>query len=237
MTNKDIQETLKNVLKLKKDIVGIKVWKEQPQGIRHYEGKAFPGFCAQIGEILKTGETFCTDETNQLCTGGVIATGVIPPVTEEESTTIFQMHIDMMKDFPDLERARHYHDAMERLIPPVKEKNVAVQMGLFIDLKDPDLVILFCTPCSADILTRSYAYVMGEPVMGFAGNGGCQFAIQYPYVTKKPEFTYSDITWRKFIGLAEDELTITIPFKCLTGFIESLPDVAERYRNYGEGMK
>jgi uncharacterized protein (DUF169 family) len=78
---------------------------------------------------------------------------------------------------------------------------------------------------------------MGEPVIGFAGNGGCQFAIQYPYATKKPSFTHSDITWRKFVGLSDDELTITFPYPCLTRFIESLPAVAERYRSYGKGME
>ncbi len=237
MTNREIQETIKTVLGLKKDMVGIKAWKELPRRVKKYEGKAFPGFCSQIGEVLKTGETFCTDEENQLCTGGVIATGVTPPVSAEESPRILQMHIEMMNDYPDIERAERYRENMEKLIPVPQEKNAFVQLGLFIDLQEPDLAILFCSPGSADIITRTYAYVTGEPVIGFAGNGGCQFAIQYPYATKKPSFTYSDITWRKFVGLSDDELTITFPYPCLTRFIESLPAVAERYRSYGKGME
>jgi len=109
-------------------------------------------------------------------------------------------------------------------------------VGLFMEMDDPDIALIFCTPGAADILNRTYSYVTGELIQGFGGNGGCPFVIQYPFVTKKPSFTYSDISWRKFVGLNDEELTVSFPYQNLLAFIESLPSVAGEYRKYGEGM-
>jgi uncharacterized protein (DUF169 family) len=225
-----INEMLKNTLGLKKEIIGLKVWKQEPQGIRKYEGKAFPGICTQIGEVLATGETFITDQENHLCTGGVLGTGVAQPLSRDEKIKNMEMHLEIIRDHADLETSIRYNDSVESLIPPVKEKNAFVQIARFTDLNDPDLVLIFCTPHGADILTRAYTYVISEPIQGFAGNGCCTFIIQYPFVTRKPAFSYSDLSWRKFVGLDEDELTITFPYRTLLNFIDSLPLKAEDYR-------
>ncbi|MCX5886539.1 MAG: DUF169 domain-containing protein [Proteobacteria bacterium] len=237
MTNQKINEIIKDVVTIKKEMIGIKAWKEVPEGIPKYEGKAFPGMCGQIGEVLANGETFVTNLSNQLCTGGVVATGVARPPSPKASINIAKMHLELMKDYGNLDTALCYEDEMKKLIPTCEEKNAVVQVGLFTEMKEPDLVLIFCTPGAADIINRAYSYVTGKPIQGFGGNGGCPFAIQYPYVTKKPSFTYGDISWRKFIGLADEELTMTFPLPCLVQFIESLPLVAENYRKYGEGMK
>jgi uncharacterized protein (DUF169 family) len=236
MTNQQIQGSIQSILGVKKELVGIKAWKQVPENIPGYEGKAFPGMCAQIGEVLKNGGTFHTDKENHYCTGGVAATGVVPHTSKEESINIMKMHIKMTKDHPDLDIASHYRDEMEKLIPPVEEKNAVAQVGLFKDMDAPDIVLLFCTPGTADIVNRTFSYVTGEPIQGFGGNGGCPFVIQYPFVTKKPSFTYSDISWRKFVGLNDDELTISFPYSSLLKIVESIPLVAEEYRKYGEGM-
>lgn len=84
------------------------------------------------------------------------------------------------------------------------------------------------------MLNRTYCYVAGESVLGFGGNGGCSFAIQYPFVTGKPSFTYSDVVWRKYIGLAAGELTASYPYQMLVRLMEDLPLVADAYNKYGE---
>jgi uncharacterized protein (DUF169 family) len=236
MTNADIINSIKDILGTKKELVGIKAWREEPQDIPQYEGKAFPGMCTQIGEVLKTGETFHTNLDHQFCTGGVVATGVAPRLSEEERNEMLKVHFKMSKGYKDIETAIKYLDVSEEMIPPVDTKNAAVQLGLFKDIETPDIVLIFCQPAAADILNRTYTYTVGEAVRGFGGNGGCPFALQFPYVTKKPSFTYSDVAWRKFIGLGEDELTLSFPYECLVSFIENLPIVAEEYRNYAEGM-
>ena len=236
MKNGEICTIVQDVLKVKKELIAIKVWKKEPDGIRRYEGKAFPGMCGQIGEVLTSKETFLTDLSNQLCTGGMVATGVASPPSGDQIKEILAMHIEMTKDYGDLETATRYHEESVEMIPPVRERNEVVQLGLFREIFDPDLVLIFCTPGAADILNRAYSYVTGESIRGFGGNGGCLFAVQYPYVMQKPSFSYSDISWRKFVGLEDEELTMTFPLESLLRFIAKLPAVAEEYRNFGTGM-
>ena len=237
MTNEQIQETIRNILGIKKEFVGIKVWKEEPQNIPKYQERAFPGMCTQIGEVLTKGETFYTDQEQCFCTGGVISTGVAPPLSGEERKEMIEVHFEMDKGYKDVETSIYYEGEAGKRIPQIGEKNEAVQLGLFKDIEKPDLVLIFCTPGKADILNRAYTYVVGEPVQGFGGNGACPFAIQYPYVTKKPSFTYSDVAWRKYVGLADEELTMSFPYQSLLNFIEVFPAVAERYKKYGELME
>lgn len=234
MANDQIIDTIRSALNIKKELVGIKAWKEEPRNIRKYKGNAFPGMCTQIGEVLNTGETFHTNQDHCFCTGGIVATGVVPPVSKEQRDEMLEVHFQMSKTYKDFDTAIYYLDESEKLIPNVKEKNAAVQLGLFKDMEDPDIILIFCTPGVADILNRSYSYTTGEPVQGFGGNGACPFAIQYPYVTGKPSFTYSDVAWRKYVGLAEEELTVSFPYQSLLRVIENLASVAEAYRKYGE---
>jgi hypothetical protein len=56
-------------------------------------------------------------------------------------------------------------------------------------------------------------------------------------VTKKPSFSYSDVAWRKYIGLADEELTISFSYENLVLFIDQLPALAEAYRTYGEPVE
>ena len=234
MTNQQIQETIRSVLGIKKEFVGITVWKEEPKDIQKYGERAFPGICTQIGEVLETGKTFYTDKDQCFCTGGVIATGVSPPVSEEERDEMLKVHFEISKGYKDVDTAIAYENQLEKIKPSIKEENDAVQLGLFKDSESPDLVLIFCTPGAADILNRSYTYVTGEPIQGFGGNGACPFAIQYPYGTKKPSFTYSDVAWRKYVGLADEELTVTFPYQALVELIECFPTVADEYKHYGE---
>lgn len=234
MTNEQIAKTIKNILEVSKNLVAVKTWKEEPSTVQKYRGNAFPGMCTQIGEVLATGKTFHTNQEHCFCTGGIVATGVAPPVPDEEKREMLEVHFEMSKGYQNFDTAMHYEDEMNKLNPPVKEKNAVVQLGIFSEIEDPDIVLIFCTPWAADILNRTFCYTTGEPITGFGGNGGCPFLIQYPYVTGKPSFSYSDVAWRKYIGLAKEELTVSMPYKSLVGFIENLPSVAEDYLKYGE---
>lgn len=234
MTNTQIRNILSSILNFKREPVAIKVWKQAPASVPQYQGNAFPGMCTQIREVLETGKTFHTNSDHCFCTGGIVATGVAPPLSREERDEMLKVHFEISRGYTDIPTALCYEEAMEKTVPRVTEKNAAVQLGLFADIEQPDLVLIFCTPKAADILSRAFCYKTGEPVIGFGGNGGCPFLIQYPYVTKKPTFSYSDVAWRKYIGLADDEITVTYPYESLCGFIEELPRIAEAYRKYGD---
>jgi len=234
MTNKQIIETMQSVSGIKREPVAIKMWKEAPASVPPYEGTAFPGMCTQIAEVLTTGKTFYTTRDHCFCTGGVVAAGVAPPLTEEERRDVIEVHLSMSKGYKDVPTAVCYEHAMDSCIPAVPQKNAAAQIGLFGDIEAPDVVLLFCTPGQADLMSRAYCYMAGEPIRGFGGNGGCPFLIQYPYVTKKPSFSFSDVAWRKYIGLTDEELTMSFPHEALLLFARELPALASAYRAYGE---
>jgi uncharacterized protein (DUF169 family) len=235
--NSQIIDTLKSVLHIRKAPVALKAWKEEPASVEIYQGNAFPGLCTQIGEVLDGKRTFYTTREHCFCTGGVVATGVAEPVPEEQRDEMIQVHAAISKTYKDFATAVDYENEMARRIPRVVDSHAALQVGLLSEIQQPDLVLIFCTPAAADILNRAYCYAAGEPVQGFGGNGGCPFIIQYPFVTKKPSFSYSDVAWRKYVGLADEELSMGFPYECLVQCIEELPEVAAAYRKYGEPVE
>lgn len=235
--NSRIIDTLKSVLHIRKEPVALKAWKEEPASVEIYQGNAFPGLCTQIGEVLDGKRTFYTTREHCFCTGGVVAIGVAEPVPEEQRDEMIQVHAAISKTYKDFATAVGYENEMARRIPRVDGSYAALQVGLLCEVQQPELVLIFCTPGAADILNRAYCYVAGEPVQGFGGNGGCPFIIQYPFVTKKPSFSYSDVAWRKYVGLADEELSMGFPYTCLVQCVEELPEVAAAYRKYGEPVE
>ncbi len=234
MTNNDIVNILKNELAISGRIVALKFLKEEPSGIRKYEERAFPGLCTQIKEILDSGETFYTVKDQCFCTGGVVAAGVADSMTREEKKEMVKLHMDMEGSYKDIETAMAYYDHVEKIIPYPKERNTAIQLGLFPQISDPHILLIFCNPKKADILSRNYVYTTGDLIKGFGGNGGCTFNIQYPYATGKPAFSYSDVAWRKYTGISDDEITLSFPYDKLKAVIGNLPEIAKKYNNYGE---
>ena len=234
MHHSDINTLLIELLQLRKPPVAVKIWGEEPPAVPRYQDTAFPGICTQIGEVLESGATFYTVPGQCFCTGGLIGTGVLPPLSEEERLGSIEAHMSISRDYPDVAAAQCYNIKMDELIPSVKKKAAAVQLGLFTAVEAPDLVLLFCTPKAADILTRTYVYIASEPIHGFGGNGACPFNIQYPFVTGKPAFSYSDVAWRKFVKLEDDELTVSFPFELLKTCIRNLPMIREAYLHYAE---
>ncbi len=234
MTNLEIQQKIQSTAAVKKEFIAIKPLQTEPHDVPAYEGNAFPGMCCQIGEALEGGKTFHTTVKAHFCTGGALATGLIPTPTPEQALGIIKYHLNLTNDYRDLETAETYYRKKERLIPPVGQKNTVTQIGPFKDIADPDVVLIFCTPGAADLISRAYTFSTGKPITGFGGNGGCPFLIQYPYTTGNPSFSYSDVAWRKYVGLAEEELTLSFPYRCLEPIVDVIEEVAGRYRKYGE---
>lgn len=228
--------TIQELLQPKKPLVAIKAWKEIPKHVPEYGDKAFPGTCTQVGEVIATGRTFYVRAENVYCTGGVLATGVVKPLSEKESRQAVEMHLSMTKDYADIDTAMKIRKEVLKDIPVPQAQNTALQIGLLKDMEDPDVVILFCDSRQADILSRAYTYRAGEPIKGFGSIGGCNVTIQYPFTLKKPVFTYSDVAWRKFTKMSDDELTMSFPLECLVQAVEDLPLVADHYEHYAEGM-
>ncbi|MEI6127010.1 MAG: DUF169 domain-containing protein, partial [Pseudomonadota bacterium] len=123
MTNTHIIKVITSVLTIKKAPIALKVWKEEPATVPRYEGNAFPGMCTQIAEVLAIGKTFQTNRDQCFCTGGVLATGVVSPLTEQERREVIEVHLSISKGYKDVPTAICYDHAMDKSIPPVPEKN------------------------------------------------------------------------------------------------------------------
>ncbi len=234
MTNKEIEEKIrKYVTEVKKEFVAIKVWKEEPKDVPKYEGKAFPGICTQIGEVLATGKNFYYTKDQNFCQAGNMSVGLQPPMTDEEWTEAHKTHQQRSKDCKDIETARRYYQVEEiKLIPFPEERNAAVEVGLFKDVEDPDTVLIFCNPLAGDLINRAYAYSLGEIIKGFGSHGGCRFALGYPYVLNEPTLTIGDPEWRGYIGMDDDEITLAFPYKSLLRFIDDFEVPADYYKKY-----
>ena len=235
MDHKKIAQDLQSVLGIKKEPVAIKAWKSPPAHIPEYAGgNAFPGLCTMIAEVLGGAPTFYADQQHCFCTGGMLAVGTVEPISEEDQREIIDVHLSISQGYRDVDTAIRYEKAKARSIPDSPVKNAVVQVGLLRDVPEPDVVLVFCTPRQADMLSRAYCYEAGEPITGFGGNGGCSFLIQYPYATKKPSFSNGDVAWRKYVGLTDDELTMGFPLESLGLFMPELARHAGAYRSYGE---
>ena len=232
MTNKEIEEEIKShIPNMKKPFVGIKVWKEEPKDVPKYDGTAFPGLCTQIGEVLMTGRgSFYTTPDQHFCTAGLVGIGVSPRQSDEEFEAATKTHLVMSKDSKDFETARRYYRVeSEKLCPIPTEKNAAVQVGLFEDVKDADIVLIFCTPLQGDTINRAYAYSLGEMLKGFGSHSGCPFIFGGPHVLKEPNFTVGDIEWRGYVGLDDDEITFAFPYQSILRFLDDFAEAADDY--------
>jgi uncharacterized protein (DUF169 family) len=232
MTNQEIEEMIKShIPNMRKPFIGIKIWKEEPKDVPKYEGTVFPGICTQIAEVLMTGRgTFYTTPDQHFCTAGLMATGVRPRMTDEEFAEVTKTHLVMSKDSKDFETARRYYRVeSEKLCPIPTEKNAGVQVGLFKDVKDADIVLIFCTPYQGDVINRAYAYSLGEVIIGYGSHSGCPFILGGPYVLKEPNFTVGDIEWRGYVGLDDDEITFAFPYQSILRFLDDFPEAADDY--------
>ncbi len=232
MEKKDTIRTLKEDLKVKKEIIAIKVMKEKPSSIAQYDGQATPGMCALVGEILK-GRGLCYVTQNNLgCFEALTGTGTCPNMPREE---YLQFMIEQNRSYPmheDDVTLVNYYDKVDSFFKHPAIDGTGIIVGPFASVDDPDLVLLFLTPHQGDILTRARAY-LGDYTRGFGGMGGCIFTIRYSFVTGDPSFSTSDTAWRMFAGLAEDELTYTFPYLKLCAIADRIKPTVD----YVNGFK
>lgn len=213
MDRQALERALKEDLGVRKDLIALKPLKKIPLDIAPYHGVATPGLCAQIGEVLKSGSLFYTTRENHQCYEGLIATGVCE-VSREEYRRAVESFIE---DFPyhkDVDTAMSFYETCINEIKPPRVEHACLVVGPLSRVDDPDLVLIFCNPKQADILIRIQAY-LGNLCKGYGGSGGCIFTIRHAFSTREPGFSTSDLSWRMFVGLNEDELTVTYPYEQL----------------------
>ena len=230
MDKQAIEQALKEDLGVVKDLIALKPLKEIPSNISQYEGVATPGLCSQVGEVLKNGTTFYTTRENHQCYEGLIATGVCE-VSRKEYREAVEGFID---DFPyhkDVDTAMSFYETCINEIQPPVVENACLVVGPLSKVEDPDLVLIFCNPKQADILIRIQAY-LGDLFKGYGGSGGCIFTVRQAFKTREPSFSTSDLSWRMFVGLNENELTVTYPYEKLVEIAPHIKSTADYVNSF-----
>ena len=232
MTKDKLIHTLKEDLKIKKEIIAVKAMKQAPSDIPQYEGQASPGMCAFVGEILKDGSVWYATKENLGCFEALTGTGTCENMPRDK---YMEFMIEQNQSYPMHKNADvlvEYYDKVDDFFKHPKVDGTGIVVGPLLRVDDPDLVLLFVTPHQADILTRARAY-LGDFTRGFAGMGGCIFTIRYTFDSGDPSFSTSDTAWRMFAGLDEDELTYTFPYPKLLEIADRIKPTAE----YVNGFK
>ncbi|MBE9540992.1 MAG: DUF169 domain-containing protein [Proteobacteria bacterium] len=232
MTKDKLIHTLKEDLKIKKEIIAVKAMKQAPSDIPQYEGQASPGMCAFVGEILKDGSVWYATKENLGCFEALTGTGTCENMPRDK---YMEFMIEQNQSYPMHKNADvlvEYYDKVDDFFKHPKVDGTGIVVGPLLRVDDPDLVLLFVTPHQADILSRARAY-LGDFTRGFAGMGGCIFTIRYTFDSGDPSFSTSDTAWRMFAGLDEDELTYTFPYPKLLEIADRIKPTAE----YVNGFK
>ena len=226
MTKDELVYTLKEDLKIKKEIIAVKAMKQAPSDIPQYEGQASPGMCAFVGEILKDGSVWYATKENLGCFEALTGTGTCENMPRDK---YLEFMIEQNQSYPMHKNADvlvEYYDKVDDFFKHPKVDGTGIVVGPLVRVDDPDLVLLFVTPHQADILSRARAY-LGDFTRGFAGMGGCIFTIRYTFNSGDPSFSTSDTAWRMFAGLDEDELTYTFPYPKLLEIADRIKPTAE----------
>jgi uncharacterized protein (DUF169 family) len=232
MTKTELVQTLREDLKVKKEIIAVKAVKQPPPDIPHYEGLASPGMCALVGEIIRDGSVWYVTKENLGCPMALTATGTCEDVSRKK---FLEYMIEQNRDYPmhkDPSTLVSYYDRVDEFFTYPKVEGSGIAVGPLLKVDEPDLVLLFVTPHQADIVTRVRAF-LGDFTKGFGGMGGCIFTIRYSFMLADPCFSTSDTAWRMFAGLDEYELTYTFPYPKLLEIADQIKPTAD----YVNGFK
>jgi uncharacterized protein (DUF169 family) len=87
---------------------------------------------------------------------------------------------------------------------------------------EPDLVLVRCSPEQAMLLLWAYSYNSGEVVHGETGTASCSTLVVKPYLNKKPSFTIGDPGARSIVGLAKEEVMVSVPYYLYDTIVKTL---------------
>ena len=206
-----IKSFLKDKIGIKKGIVALKRLKDEPSTLEEYEGKST--ICFMMQEALEENKVFYTTIKNRMCLG-CVATGMdrVPgELSEEELKQNVSFPVEAVNTFQSIEVAVKAEKEAARIFPKFDELYRATVIGPIERIKDPEVLIIFCNPEQANLLTRAYCYVTGTFIKGYAGIGVCRMILPEAFVNKEPTITVSDRTWRIALKLSPDELTLVTP--------------------------
>ena len=223
MNLSDSVKCLKQTLKVKKEIIGLRQLKEELPQFEVYQDKNH--ICYMMGEVLDEGKTFYTVLENHVCLLGCAATGLDPGLTtlgDEGRTESDQFHVSAINIFPEEEIQRTSERKAATLFPQFNEVCKAILMGPLMEVPEPEVAVIIANPEQVHMLTRAYCYATGHFIKGYAGMGACRMLFPNAFLNKEPGFTVSDRSWRKALKLSPEELTLAVPIDKLQVMSDNL---------------
>jgi len=231
VTKDELIRTLKEDLEVKKEVVALKAVKEAPKNIPQYQGRAIPGMCALLGEILQKGCIWYVTRKNVGCFMSLMGTGTCKKLPRDKYLKFMITQNEAYRLHKDEDTVIKYYDKIDEFFKYPEFTGTGLVVGPLAKVDNPDLVFLIVTPHQADILNRCRAY-LGYFSRGFGGSGSCIFNIQYSFVTGDPCYSVSDTAWRLFGGLGRDELTYTFPYSRLMEISDQIKPTADYINNF-----
>jgi len=200
--------SLLNLLSLRYAPIALSLGKAPPPNLPQFEGKM--EFCRMWTEAQK-GKAFFATAENHDCLPGMYHLGLLGESAKEAVRRFWVEQV-----------YAHSRNAVEKYIASLLHLNrEQVSLMCISPLEkahfEPDLVLVRCSPEQAMALLWAYTYNTGEVVHGETGTATCSTLVVKPCLNKKPSFTIGDPGGRYIIGLATEEVMVSIPhFLCDT---------------------
>ncbi len=223
MDDRSLRGVLKNDLHIRKEVVALRQYTQEPASFQAYRDKN--NICYMIGEVLEEGRTFYTVLDDHVCLLGCAATGLDPALAimdDGQRRESESYHVSAINIFPTEEIQQKAERAAQALFPGFREVCKAVLMGPLGCVPQPDVLLILADAEQIHRLTRAYCYATGSIIKGFAGMGACRMLLPRAFINHEPVFTISDRAWRRALKLLPDELTLVTPPAALVTMIENL---------------
>lgn len=222
MDSSKISSLLEEKVGIKRGVVALKRMKEAPAALKEYEGLS--PVCFMMQEALEEHKIFYTTVKNRMCLG-CVATGMDPvpgELNDEQLKKNVSFAVEAVNTFQSIDLAAKAEREAARLFAQYDELYPATVIGPVELVAEPEVLIIFCTPEQANLLTRAYCYVTGTFLKGYAGIGACRMILPDVFINKEPTFTFSDRTWRIALKQTPDLLTLVTPPDKLMIMLENL---------------
>jgi uncharacterized protein (DUF169 family) len=218
---KDVSKQLQDYLRLRTHILGFKLLEEESE-LRNIKKIRRPSFRGSLCQFITIARTYgwdlgLTRDDLAFPTCAAIIGFCEMPQEYLEGKVMNEVW------FKTTEDASKHMRQMPRVQPG--KYHAAVISPLSKGLIEPDIIFIYSTPAQMVRLLTGIQYYDYERLQFFyTGEESCADAIAQCYLTQKPSLTIPCFGERRFGGVMEDEVVITIPW----GQIEKLLDGLEK---------
>lgn len=92
---------------------------------------------------------------------------------------------------------------------------------------DVDVVMFVCDPARAMQIAGALLYESGGYLEGLTGPATCSVAVAHPYLSGKATYCVADTGAREYMGLADDEMIVSVPGDRLVVLVKNLEEMAQ----------